>query len=122
MPQRDLSVLMVVGTQMLKVALLTIPAFVFVSMQGSALGLLMFTGRDEPVPPWLGFTGLAVAVAAFVCSLPALALTARSDIQGPPRYLLIGIHSLWFVIGGLSLLAALCMKIVYPLYARWVAH
>ena len=49
-------------------------------------------------------TGFGVAAAAFVCSLPALAALARSDIQGSLRYLLMAAHTLWFMIGGLYVL------------------
>jgi hypothetical protein len=99
------------------IALLTIPAAMFFLMQACALCLIMLTWRDSPVAPWLGFAGFGVAIAAFVCSLPALAALARSDIDAPLRYLLIAVHTLWFVIGGLILLIALASFVV-----RWIRH
>ena len=101
--------------------LLTIPAVVFFLMQGCAVVAMVLTRRDDPVSPLLGFTAFGIAIAAFVFSLPALAAIARSDIHGPPRYLLIAVHTLWFTVGGLILLVGLCMKIVFPLYSRWIA-
>ena len=50
----------------------------------------------------------------------ALAALRRSDIQGSRRYLLMAVHFLWFVIGGLILLAAVFLKIIFPLFQRWV--
>jgi hypothetical protein len=104
------------------ITLLTIPAVLFFLAQAYAIGLIMWTWRDNPVSWGFGFTGFGIAVAAFVCSLPALAALARSDIRGPLRYLLIAVHTLWFVIGGLILLFALLAFVVHPLYSRWIGH
>jgi hypothetical protein len=104
------------------ITLLTIPTVVFFLMQAYTIGLIMLTRRDHSMPPWLGFNGFGIGIMAFLCSLPALAFVARSDIQGPLRYLLIAVHTLWFVIGGLISLFALLMFVVHPLYSRWVAH
>jgi len=95
------------------ITLLTIPAVLFFLMQAYALCLIVLTWRDSPVAPWLGFTGFGIAAAAFVCSLPALAALARSEIHGPLRYLLIAVHTLWFVIGGLISLFALLAFVVH---------
>jgi|SRR5437867_2370276 len=100
---------------------LTVPAIVFFLMQLGAIAVLLSTWKDSLVSPWLGVTGLGLAVAAFLCSAPALAALSRSGIRGLPRYMLMAVHGLWFVIGGLILLAALFIKIIFPLYAKWVA-
>ena len=83
--------------------------------------MLLVTLRDDPVSPWLSLTGLGVGFAAFLCSAPALAALSRSDIRGLPRYMLMAVHVLWFVIGGLLVLAGLVAKIFYPLYSRYVS-
>jgi len=100
------------------IAFLTVPAIFFFLMQYWALGVLLLTWRDVPMPPWLGYTVFGAAVAAFLFSAPALAALSRSDIQGLLRYLLMGVHVLWFVIGGLFLMA-LVVRVIYPFYRNW---
>src|SRR5688572_12311932 len=102
------------------VTILTVPAILFFLMQGVAVGLLLLTRNDAPVSPWLGFTIFGAGLAAFLCSVPGLAALRRSDIRGLPRYMLMGIHALWLVIGGLILLAGLLIKVIFPLFERWV--
>jgi hypothetical protein len=102
------------------VTFLTLPAAVFFLMQVCGVGVLMFTWMDGYVSPWLGFTAFGFAVAAFLCSAPALAALGRSDIRGLPRYILMVVHVLWFVIGGLILLVALFIRIIFPMFERWV--
>ena len=84
-------------------------------MQLGALGVIVLTQSDPPMPPWIGFFGLGVAVAAFVCSVPALVMISRSQVEGPLRYLVMAVHVLWFVIGGLFLMVILLVKVVFPL-------
>jgi hypothetical protein len=102
------------------VAFLTVPAIGFVLMQIWAVGVLLLTWKDAPVSPWLGFTTFGLGVAAFLCSVPALFALSRSDIQRPFRYILIVIHAFWFFIGGLMLIAGLLIKIIFPLFDKWV--
>lgn len=99
------------------ITLLTIPAVLFFVMQAYAFGLIIWTWRDNPVSWGFGFTGFGIAAAAFACSLPALAALARSEIHGPLRYLLIAVHTLWFVIGGLTSLFALLTFVFH-----WIGH
>jgi hypothetical protein len=103
------------------VTLLTVPAIVFFLMQASAVGVLLLTRKDAPVSPWLGFTAFGVGLAAFLCSAPGLIALRRSDIRGLFRYMLMGIHALWLVVGSLILLAGLFLKVIFPLFERWVA-
>jgi hypothetical protein len=103
------------------VTFLTVPAILFFLTQAGAVGVLLLMREDAPVSPWLGFIAFGVGLAAFLCSGPGLVALCRSDIRGLPRYMLMGIHALWFVIGGLLLLAALFIKVIFPLFQRWVA-
>jgi hypothetical protein len=103
------------------VTFLTVPAILFFLMQGGAVAVLLLTRKDAPVSPWLGFITSGVGLAAFLCSAPGLAALRRSDIRGLPRYMLTGIHALWFVIGGLILLSGSFIKVIFPLFERWVA-
>lgn len=103
------------------VTVLTVPAMLFFLTQGGAVGVLLLTRKDSPVSPWLGFITFSVGLAAFLCSAPGLAALSRSDIRGLPRYMLMGIHALWFVIGSLLLLAGLFMKVILPLFERWLS-
>ena|ERR1041384_164021 len=103
------------------VTFLTIPVVVLFLMQICAVGVLLLTWKDAPVSPWLGFTAFGVALAALLCSAPALAALSRSDIRGMSRYLLMAVHVFCFVIGGLILLAGLFIKTILPWYERWVA-
>jgi hypothetical protein len=89
------------------ITLLTIPTIMFLLVQLYAWGLIVWTWWDSRPISWPGFNGFGVAAAAFMCSLPALAALARSDIQGSLRYLLIAVHTLWFMIGGLYVLFAI---------------
>ena len=104
------------------VTFLTVPAVVFFLMQVCTVAVLLLTWKDAaPVSPWLGSTAFGIALAAFLCSAPALVALSRSDIRGGPRYLLMAVHVLWFVIGALILLAGLFVKIIFPWFERWVA-
>jgi hypothetical protein len=90
-------------------------------MQGGAVCVLLLTRKDVSVSPWLGFTTFGIGLAAFLCSAPGLAALRRSDIRGLPRYVLMGIHALWFVSGGLILLGGLLIKVIFPWIQCWVA-
>lgn len=103
------------------ITFLTVPAIVFFLMQVCALGVLLLRWKDAPVSPRLGFIVVGVAVVAFLCSAPALAALSRSDIRGLLRCMLIAVHVLWFVIGGLILLVGLFIKIIFPWFERFVA-
>jgi len=103
------------------ITFLTLPAILFFVMQIWGVGVLLLTWRDAPVSPRLGLGAFAVGSAAFLCSAPALAVLGRSEIRGLPRFMLIAVHVLCFVIGGLILLAGLLLKIIFPLFQRWVA-
>jgi len=98
------------------VTFLTVPAIAFFLMQVWGIGVLLLSWRDAPVSPRLGIGAFGVGLAAFLCSAPALAALSRSDIRGLPRYMLMAVHVLWFVIGGLILLAGLLIKIIFPLF------
>ena len=105
----------------LTVAFLTIPALVFCLIQAGAAGLLIWRWSDAPVPAWAGSVGLGVGLTAFILSAPALALISRSEIGGLTRYLLMAVHGLWFVSGGLILLAGLVLE-VFPWIERWISR
>ncbi len=104
-----------------KIALLLLssPGLCYAVLLPWALCILLWEGRDTELPTALGFTAFGFGVAAFLCSVPALRILYRSDVQGWTRALLVTMHLLWLVVGGGLLAVLLALKVLFPLFQRW---